>query len=120
MMAEPMAPGRGLPVYQPATEIMDKGGTCSSPSEVRPRYMSLVWTPISGMVSETGRETGWGCADGGGATIRPVGAGRAFTPSATGRRAGVPCRVSSRPAVPAATTSRPAARNTAGLRERIA
>src|SRR5579862_3504285 len=118
MMAEPTAPGRGLPVYQPATATMDKGGTSSSPSDFRPRYMSLVWTPISGMVSATGRETGPGCADGGGATIVLVGTGTAFTPSAGGRRAGVPCRVS-RPAVPATATSRPAATNTAGLLERI-
>ena len=77
----------------------------------------LVFTPISGMVSETGLATGAGCADCGGATIGPVGAGSAATPAATGRMAGVGCRVSSRPAVPPTITTRPAAKAiAAGLR----
>ena len=118
MMDEPMAPGRGLPVYQPATEISFKGGTCSSPSEARPRVIRLVCTPISGMVSETGAATGLGAADCGTATIGPVGAGRAPTPAATGRMAGVECRVSSRPVAAPAITTRPAASASAaaGLR----
>ena len=116
MMAEPTAPGRGLPVYQPAMEYED--GTCISPSAARPRVVSLVCTPISGMVSVTGAATGSGAADCGGATIGPVGAGRAPTPAATGRMAGVGCRVSSRPAIPPAITARPAASASAaaGLR----
>src|SRR5580704_16910298 len=110
MMEEPMAPGRGLPVYQPATETMFKGGTSSSPSGSRPRVIRLVCTPISGMVSETGAATGLGAADcdtatigavgeGNAPTIGPVGAGTAPTPTATGRMAGVECRVSRRPVV---------------------
>ena len=80
--------------------------------------ISWVRTPISGMVSETGAATGSGAADCGGATIGPVGAGRAATPAAAGRMAGVECRVSSRPAVPPAITTRPAASASAaaGLR----
>ena len=115
MMAEPTAPGRGLPVYQPATDVVD--GTCSAPLAVRPSVISWVFTPISGMVSETGRATGAGCADCGGAAIGPVGAGSAPTPAATGRMAGVECRVSSRPTDPATITTKPAAKTiAAGLR----
>ena len=55
-MAGPMAPGRGLPVYQPATVVDD--GTCIAPSAVRPSVISRVWTPMIGMVSETGLATG--------------------------------------------------------------
>ena len=72
MMAEPIAPGLGLPVYQPATEVED--GTSNAPLDVRPRVTSWVLTPINGMVSKTGRATGRGSADSGGATIGPVGA----------------------------------------------
>src|SRR5437899_12647086 len=111
MMDEPTAPGRGLPVYQPATVVED--GTCISPPEARPRVIRLVLTPISGMVSETGLATGAGAADCGGATIGPVGAGSAATPAATGRMAGVECRLSSRPAVPPRITARPAAKTIA-------
>src|SRR6266480_953671 len=52
MMDEPMAPGRGLPVYQPATVV--EAGTCIEPPAARPSVIRLVFTPISGMVSETG------------------------------------------------------------------
>src|SRR5579859_3643113 len=116
MMAEPTEPGRGLPVYQPATEVED--GTWSCPLDCRPRVIRLVCTPISGMVSDTGAATGFGSADCGGATIGPVGAGRALTPAATGRMGGVECRVSSRPTVPPMITTRPAAsvNSAAGLR----
>ena len=79
----------------------------------------LVFTPISGMVSETGLGT-LAAADGAGATIGPVGTGSAATPAATGRRAGVGCRVSNRPAVPPTITTRPAAKAiAAGLRSGI-
>src|SRR6266576_4083860 len=117
MMDEPTAPGRGLPVYQPATVV--EAGTCIEPPAARPSVIRLVFTPISGMVSETGLEI-WAAADCGGATIGPVGAGSAATPAATGRRAGVECRDSSRPAVPPTITTRPAAKAiAAGLRSGI-
>ena len=102
-------------MYQPATAVED--GTASAPLPVRPRVISWVLTPISGMVSETGRETGRGSAGCRGATIGPVGAGRAAT-AAAGRTGWAGWRVSSRPAVPPAMTIRPAASESiaAGLR----
>ena len=60
MMAEPMVPGRGLPVYQPATVVED--GTCNAPPAVRPSVISWVFTPIGGIVSQTGLATGTGLA----------------------------------------------------------
>src|ERR1700744_3452340 len=108
MMAEQIAPGRGLPVYQPAIAV--EPGTWMAPPLASPSVVSLVSTPISGMVRDTGLATGFGCADCGGATIGPVGAGNAATPAATGRIAGVDCRVSSKPAIPPMTTTRPAAK----------
>src|ERR1700727_2522324 len=115
MMAEPTAPGRGLPVYQPAMVV--EPGTWIAPLLSSPSVVSFVFTPISGMVKVTGLDTGFGCADCGGATIGPVGAGSAPTPAATGRMAGVECRVSSKPARPPLTTTRPAAKTIApGLR----
>src|SRR2546429_9980578 len=84
-MAEPMAPGRGLPVYQPATVVED--GTCIAPPAARPSVIRLVFTPISGMVSETGRATGAGSADCGGAPISPVGTGKTPPPPPTAPRA---------------------------------
>src|SRR5450756_3123620 len=110
MTAEPMEPGRGLPVYQPATVADD--GTCSVPPSARPSLVSAVFTPITGMVSETGLATGTGPAavtgradpDGpaGGATTGPAesattgpaGAGTVATPAGGGRMAGVDCLVS--------------------------
>ena len=51
--AAPVAPGRELPVYQPATAAL--AGTCSAPAGVSPRRMSPVRTPIDGMTSVAGR-----------------------------------------------------------------
>ena len=107
MMAEPIAPGRGPPVYQPATAVVD--GTCSVPLGLRPSVISLVSTPMTGMVSETGAATGRGLADWGGATIGPVGAGSASVPTGGGVTAAVACRVSSSPVAPPPMTTRPAA-----------
>src|ERR1017187_1190497 len=115
MMAEPMAPGRGLPVYQPAADVVD--GTCNAPFGCRPSLIRLVLTPISGMVSDTGLATGAGAADCGGATIWRGGAGRALTPAACGRVAGVEYRHRSTPAAPVTSAARPAAKLiAAGLR----
>ena len=52
MTEEPISPGRGLPVYQPATEVLD--GTWSVPCRVMPSVIRLVCTPIAGMVRDTG------------------------------------------------------------------
>src|SRR6201995_6174122 len=98
MMDEPTAPGRGLPVNQPATVLVD--GTCAAPPAARPSVIRLVFTPISGMVRDAGAATGAGSADCGGATMGPVGAGSAPTPAATGRRAGGGGRGSRRPGGP--------------------
>src|SRR5690242_20247267 len=106
MMAEPTAPGRGLLLYQPATDVDD--GTCITPPAARPRVISRVFTPISGMVSETGLAGGVDCGDCGGATTGPDGAGSA-APAATGSLTGAECLVSSKPPVPATITIRPAA-----------
>src|SRR5690349_6301960 len=70
MIADPMDPGRGLLVYQPATSVLD--GTWSSLSLVRPRWMSRVCTPMTGMISVTGRAT-WSLAGLGTGAPLPVG-----------------------------------------------
>ena len=66
-------PGRGLPVYQPATAVLD--GTWSVPFERRPRSTSEVRTPITGMLIQTGRATCWTADSEAGSTARPDGAG---------------------------------------------
>src|SRR5450755_2496235 len=75
MMAEPMAPGRGLRVYQPATVVVD--GTWRPPPGATPSLIRRVRTPIAGMTSDTGRATAAGgiAAVSGGAARRPAGAG---------------------------------------------
>src|SRR5690242_7553207 len=119
MTDEPTEPGRGLPVYQPATATED--GTCIAPPDARPSVIRLVFTSMSGMVSETGRATGAAPAGCGGATMGLVGAGSATVlETAAGRRVGVEWCVSSRPAVPPTITTRPAAKAiAAGLRSGI-
>src|SRR5690242_4390916 len=115
MMAEPTAPGRGLLAYQPATDVDD--GTCITPPAARPSVISRVFTPISGMVSETGLAGGVGSGDCGAAAIGPGGAGSAAAPAVAGRMTGAECLVSSKPPVPATITTRPAATMiAAGLR----
>src|SRR5215469_3070546 len=56
MTAAPVAPGRGLPVYQPATAAVD--GTCSAPELVRPSRTSRDRTPIAGISIVVGLATG--------------------------------------------------------------
>src|SRR5579875_3309101 len=56
MTAAPASPGRGLPVYQPATAVL--AGTCSAPAAVRPSRTSLVRTPMAGISRLTGTATG--------------------------------------------------------------
>src|SRR5580693_4646436 len=89
--AEPMAPGRALPVYQPATDVL--GGTCSAPLAVSPRWTSVVLTPIDGMTRATGLATrrtdgsGTGACLPTGAAGRPVwlATARPVTPAPTAR-----------------------------------
>src|ERR1700680_429201 len=73
MIDEPISPGRGLPVYQPATDVLD--GTCRVPWAVTPSLVSLVRTSIAGMVRATGRAAGWTADGPGTATAAPDGTG---------------------------------------------
>src|SRR5260370_18025915 len=72
MIDEPISPGRGLPVYQPATDVLD--GACRVPCAVTPSLISVVRTSMAGMLRATGGAAGW-LADGPGpATAAPDGA----------------------------------------------
>src|SRR5690348_12074707 len=106
MTAEPTCPGLGLPVYQPATDVL--AGAWRVPCAVRPSLISRVWTSMAGMLRYTGRGTvapvtGWG-----GATSTPAGgfAGCAIGPGVILGRAVGPVS-SIRPAVPPPTASSP-------------
>src|SRR6266487_187065 len=55
MIEEPIAPGRGLNVYQPATAVLT--GTFRAPDDVTPSLISLVRTPIAGMIRLAGLAT---------------------------------------------------------------
>src|SRR5260221_1652442 len=70
MIEDPMAPGRGLLVYQHATVVLD--GTWSWLFRVRPRWISLVFTPMTGIISVTGRAT-WSLAGLGTGAPLPLG-----------------------------------------------
>src|ERR1700677_1398607 len=107
---DPMAPGRGLPVYQPATDVVD--GTCSAPAAVTPRSTRLVCTPIAGMVSATGSGTASSLPDCATAAIGPTGMGSAvafFHWAATGGR------VNASPAAPPAAATAPIATTHAAI-----
>ena len=85
MTAPPGSPGRGLPVYQPATAVLP--GTWSAPLAVSPSRISRVRTPMAGMYSRTGR-----------ATDRTVAGGTAaHWPAGTGASRGLPTGVAARP-----------------------
>src|ERR1700736_1635016 len=106
MTADPIAPGRGLPAYQPATEVL--AGTCSVPSGLRPRSTTAARTPMAGTVSQTGSGVRWTVASQRGVTVRPDGTGTGDGPAAN-RAAGAGERLATTsPAVPAATASSPA------------
>src|SRR6185437_7185050 len=106
MMAEPIVPGRGLPVNQPATVVLD--GTWSVPSRLTPRWISLVRIASDGMLSQVGRAACGPVASVAGRTVCSVGAGigagRGGSGAAcTGDRAEV-----ASPAAPTPTASSPA------------
>src|SRR6476646_6797868 len=106
MMAEPIVPGRGLPVNQPATVVLD--GTWSVPSRLTPRWISLVRIASDGILSQVGRAACGPVASVAGRTVCSVGAGigtgRAGSGAAcTGDRAEV-----ASPAAPTPTASSPA------------
>src|SRR5262245_25800693 len=105
MIADPMDPGRGLLVYQPATSVLD--GTWSSWFLVRPRWRSRLFTPMTGMISVTGRAT-WSLAGWGTGAPWPVGmATNGGGP--LGVTAGWPgcSRAAARPQAPIPVPSRP-------------
>src|SRR6266571_8081248 len=106
MTAEPTVPGRGLPVYQPATAVLD--GTWSVPSELTPRWISLVRIPSDGMLSQVGRAARGPVASEAGSTVRSVGAGIGAGREGSGAAcAGDRAEVAS-PAAPTPTASSPA------------
>src|SRR5580704_8152226 len=103
---DPISPGRGLPVYQPATEV--DVGTWRVRWAVRPSLTSLERTPMAGMVRATGA----------GAAVVGEGSGAGATdPDGTGTdaragwsaAAGWPVSMTS-PAAPRASTSSPQTR----------
>src|SRR5579859_4486195 len=114
MIDEPISPGRGLPVYQPASVVL--AGTWRVPCGVRPSLSSGVRTPMAGMVSATGRATRLlECGRGGAAKI-PRGTGEDL---ASGRATSPGCPVSrDSPAAPPATASSPASATAAATGRR--
>src|SRR6266516_2274442 len=115
MTAEPIWPGGGLPVYQPATDVL--AGTCMVPRAVRPSLIRRVWTPMTGMDRYTGRLTLVTVAGRGGAATTPAG-GR------SGRAAGRALitwwpPASSRPPTPPPAASRPPQSSAAATGRRV-
>jgi len=104
MTDEPISPGRGLWVYQPATDVLF--GTWSVPCRVMPSWISLVCTAMAGMRSVTGGGTvsvrGLGSGAGEPSGTRPCGAALA----GPGARPVRPASISS-PATVTATTRAP-------------
>src|ERR1022692_4366101 len=95
MTEDPIPPGRGLPVYHPATVV--EVGTCRVPCAVMPSLISLLCTPMAGMVRDTGAGTaadgdasGAGAADpeGRSASLRVAHAGLARAAAACQRPRG--------------------------------
>src|SRR5207249_7259494 len=98
----PIWPGRGLPLYQPATDVL--ADTCRVPRAVRPSLIRRVWTPMAGMDRYTGRATlaavtGWG-----GAATAPAG-GRPGCATGRGLIPGCPAASMMPPAPPPAASS---------------
>src|SRR6202161_2894879 len=103
---DPISPGRGLPVYQPATE--GDVGTWRVPWAVRPSLVSLVRTPMAGMVRNTGGGAAAGGEECGAGTADPDGTGT-DTRAGWSVAAGWPVSMTS-PAAPSASTSSPPTR----------
>src|ERR1700734_3768820 len=101
---EPTSPGRGLPVYQPATEVT--AGTCSVPLAVMPSLISLVCTPMAGMVRDTGAGAAGAGEEPGAGAADPDGAGTDALASRPAAGPGWPVSMT-RPAAPSASTTRP-------------
>src|SRR5271169_6769348 len=105
MTADPVAPGRGLPVYQPATVVVR--GTCRVPFGLRPRLMIGAFTPMAGMVSQTGLGVCWTADSETGTTVRPDGTATGDGRAAS-RKGADEVWATTRPAVPAPAASSPA------------
>src|ERR1700733_11577004 len=106
MTADPVAPGRGLPVYQPATVVVP--GTWRVPLRLRPRLMIGAFTPMAGMVSQTGLGAGWTADNETGTTVRPDGTATGDGLAASRTAGAGEVRATTRPAVPAPAASSPA------------
>src|SRR3984885_11032489 len=112
--AEPMAPGRALPVYQPATDVLD--GPCSAPLAGSPRWTSVVLTPIDGMTRATGLATRRTDGSGTGACLPTgIGANVGLPRGAAGRPVWL---ATARPVTPAATARMPQMRMAAATGRR--
>src|SRR5579872_6668224 len=105
MTADPVAPGAGLPVYQPATVVVL--GTWRVPLRLRPRLTIGAFTPMAGMVNSTGLGVGWTADSETGPTVWPVGTATGDGRAAS-RTGGEEVRATTRPAVPAPAASSPA------------
>src|SRR5579862_3672744 len=107
MTADPVAPGRGLPVYQPVTVVLV--GTWRVPFRLRPRLMIGALTPMAGMVSQTGLGVGSTTDSETGDAVGPDGTATCDGRAAASRAAdAAESRATTRPAVPAPAASSPA------------
>src|ERR1035438_1023596 len=107
MTEDPIPPGRGLPVYHPATVL--EVGTCRVCCAVMPSRISLLCTPMAGMVRDTGAGTaGAGDAFGAGAAD-PEGTRTAGRAARLAAALGWPVSMT-RPAAPSASTTTPQTR----------
>jgi len=106
MTADPVAPGRGLPVYQPTTVVLL--GTWSVPFRLRPRVTTGAFTPMAGMVSQTGLGACWTVDSETGRTVRPEGAATGDGLAASRAAGAADMWAATKPAVPAPAASSPA------------
>src|SRR5271170_5094991 len=105
MTADPIAPGRGLPVYQPTTVVVR--GTWRVPFGLRPRLMIGAFTPMAGIVSQTGLGVCWTADSETGTTVRPNGTATGDGGAAS-RKGADEVWATTKPAVPAPAASSPA------------
>src|SRR5580698_3333732 len=116
MTAAPTAPGRGLPVYQPATAVLD--GTWRVPFARRPRWTSEVRTPITGMLSQTGRAACWVVDRAAGSAVGADGAAIGDGLAGSGTVCWGDSAAAARPVLPTATATSPPASASAASRRR--
>lgn len=102
---DPVAPGRGLLVYQPTTVVLL--GTWSVPFRLRPRFTIGAFTPMAGIVSQVGLGTCW-AANQTGTTARPEGTATGDGLAASRAEGAEEACAITRPTAPAAAATRPA------------